>query len=444
MARKRWSPHSFVKYAIPYLTTAAKFAGGLGILVVAARYVDQKRRRPNKDLSFLEGDLVYVPGFKGTHLVDSKTGETVSCLCELDSSWSLLPLSLQVFFNLSLALNLSQPDFRLETDWNHPCFSCLVPGEVISDVCGGLINICADFRRLMLSHSKSSGGSFRYHEFTYDWRQDNLSSAQKLAAFVRGIHSKNGRPVLVVGHSMGGLLALHLLHTHPEMVRGLLLVGSPVSSIRGVIKVLNAGGDSLLFNRTAHSDLVQSTWMSGYSLLCTDGRDTFIDVETGESVHIDFWDAETWIKRQLSTAIRHAVAMGHTEAARNFMRRVLHLGKQFNSEMRRYDPDLAYPPIGTIHGRSKPLGYTYPARFSAAGALEWVDWENPVVSVPGDGTVPLYSTMLPEGIPVLRSWESRWDHRSMMNDPVVFEALRCIAVGERGPRAANAREALGF
>jgi pimeloyl-ACP methyl ester carboxylesterase len=409
------------------------FGAGLATAAAAAHYAEIHRKK-NYDMSFLEGDLIFVPGFKGTHLHDAKTGE-------------------KVYMTVPLALNLINPDLRLETDWEHPDGPNLVPGEVISDFGGGLVNFCGHFSQLMKDHQAESNGNFRYHEFAYDWRQDNLTSARKLANFVNGIYAQNGgRKVTLVGFSMGGLLSMHLIHTHPELVSGLLLVGSPVSSLRGILKVLNTG-DKLLLNPHAHADEVQSTWMSGYSMLCTHGRDMFVDADTGESIHLDLWNPETWIKRRLTTAVRRAIDEGREEEARRFMTETLRRAKEFNKDMRKFDPEIRYPNIATVRGENRTMGYTYKARFDANGALAEVDWwvaqscvrllrsninllvtthrENPVVTVASDGTAPTYSTALPPGIPVLGTWESHSLHRSMVNDlPVIVDALQHIAEGK--------------
>lgn len=405
---------STVRFAVN-LAKRGALVGAFGVTAaLAAHYADIHRKKPY-DLSWLEGDMVYVPGFKGTHLHDAKTGE-------------------RVYMTVPLALNIEQPDLRLETDWDHPdAKPSLVPGDVITDFAGGLVNFSGNFAQMCRDRqADKSLPEFNYHEFPYDFRQDNLTSSRKLAAFVQKIYDTNGnKRVLVVGFSMGGLLSMHLLHTNPHLVRGLLLVGSPVSSLRGILKVLN-NGDTLLFNSSAHADIVQSTWMSGYSMLCVHGRDMFIDAETGESVHLDLWDPETWITRRLTTAIRNAIAEGREHEAREFMKTTLSRAKEFNRDMRKYDPHISYPPIATIHGKTRTIGYTYRARFGPNGELMEVDWENPVTSVPADGTAPVYSTALPPGIPVMGTWESDSIHRSMMNDlPVVVEALQCVVEGKR-------------
>ncbi|KAI9030388.1 hypothetical protein DFJ74DRAFT_641273 [Hyaloraphidium curvatum] len=396
--------------------TAAYIAFGLAAAAGVQSIYSRMKRKP--DLGFLRGDMVFVPGFKGTHLHDRKTKR-------------------KVYMTLALALNLIKPDLRLETDWDHPdAETALVPGEVITTLAGGLVNLTGDFVSAMRAREKECP-DFRFHVFAYDWRRDNLTSARELEEFVAGICKQNGgRPVWCLGFSMGGLLSLHMLHMRPELVRGLLLVGSPIGSVRSILPTLNQG-DKLLFNDTAHSDVTQSTWASGYSMLC-DGSELFLDADTGELVDLDLWNPDTWVERELSTAIRKAVAEGRKEEARAFMAKVLERGKIFNRDMRKYDPAIRYPPIATVHGRNRMAGYTYKASFRD-GKLSEVDWTHPVKSVPADGTAPQYSIALPPGIPVVGDYESEVIHREMMNDPVVFKALRAIVEAELQAEAAEGK-----
>lgn len=54
----------------------------------------------------------------------------------------------------------------------------------------------------------------RYYVFLYDWRQDNVTSAKALAAFIQNIQQDYGNPaqkVDIVAHSMGGLIARYYM-----------------------------------------------------------------------------------------------------------------------------------------------------------------------------------------------------------------------------------------
>lgn len=68
---------------------------------------------------------------------------------------------------------------------------------------------------------------FRTHRVSYDFlRSAPAENAETLAAEIRALGEA---PVHLVGHSLGGIVVLHLLHTHPEIEIGrAVLLGSPV------------------------------------------------------------------------------------------------------------------------------------------------------------------------------------------------------------------------
>ena len=51
------------------------------------------------------------------------------------------------------------------------------------------------------------------------------------------LHQRTGRKVSIIGWSLGGLLARELAKLHPEMVRQVISLGSPLSNDRGISKV---------------------------------------------------------------------------------------------------------------------------------------------------------------------------------------------------------------
>ncbi len=78
----------------------------------------------------------------------------------------------------------------------------------------------------------------------YDWRQDNAQSAQTLARTVnRAKRHFNADRVILVAHSMGGLVARHFSKSHPNDVRMLILIGSPSIGAPDVYRLLKSHAD---------------------------------------------------------------------------------------------------------------------------------------------------------------------------------------------------------
>lgn len=56
-------------------------------------------------------------------------------------------------------------------------------------------------------------------------------TAKTLANRVRGIHERTGKKVILVGHSLGGLLSKSISQDHPEWVESVVTMGSPFREI---------------------------------------------------------------------------------------------------------------------------------------------------------------------------------------------------------------------
>lgn len=68
---------------------------------------------------------------------------------------------------------------------------------------------------------------FRTHSVSYDFLKN--SPAENADALYREIGELGARRVNLVGHSLGGIVILHLLHRHPEAdIDKVVLIGSPV------------------------------------------------------------------------------------------------------------------------------------------------------------------------------------------------------------------------
>lgn len=85
---------------------------------------------------------------------------------------------------------------------------------------------------------------------TYGWKLgSNVGPTKRIAAGLDerllDVAGKEGRPVTIVGWSLGGIFARHLGRSHPEFVRQVITLGSPIRMQPGDPSAATAMWDSL-------------------------------------------------------------------------------------------------------------------------------------------------------------------------------------------------------
>jgi len=159
-------------------------------------------------------------------------------------------------------------------------------------------------------------GKRYYYVFVYDWRQDNVSSARQLDAFIEQIRQDHRNPeqkVDIVAHSMGGLVTRYYLrygtadvlddNEFPvnlwgrDRVRRVVLLGTPnlgsVNSIGAFIE-----GVPVAFGRIPTE--VLATMPSLYQLFPHPIIDDWLRTTDGEKLKRDLFDVEIWKRFQWS------------------------------------------------------------------------------------------------------------------------------------------------
>ena len=156
----------------------------------------------------------------------------------------------------------------------------------------------------------------RYYVFTYDWRQDNVTTAKRLDALIEQLRRDYDDPTLkvnVIAHSMGGLVTRYYLRygtvdalegdgAFPINMDGAakigtaVLLGTPnlgsVSSLQSMIL-----GHKVGLSRVAPE--VLATMPSIYELLPHPLTDWSVD-PSGKDLDLDLYDVTTWKRLQWS------------------------------------------------------------------------------------------------------------------------------------------------
>ncbi|KAJ3077599.1 hypothetical protein HK102_005097, partial [Quaeritorhiza haematococci] len=178
---------------------------------------------------FLRGDLVVLGGYYGSFLTHTPTQQ---------KSW----LSMEVVLNW--VKNGAPPPslpFELQGDEE----DVHVPSGIFDRL--GMINVCGDLLRELKSWQDCSGGRFRLHTFAYDWRREAQHASMKLEQFLDDIFQTNGnKPVIVVAHSMGCLVALSTLNRRPDLFRGCFFAGPPFGSVPLIFWPLRHGAPFMI------------------------------------------------------------------------------------------------------------------------------------------------------------------------------------------------------
>ena len=289
----------FNRYTLLVFLTAA-IVSGYFLLGNADKRPDLARLFVESKMVSDQPPVIFVHGVLGSKLRHKETLEEVW----FDSSWKLL---FDEFRHLALDIN---PD-TLEAEQ-----SIYEPYELAGDIIG------KDFYGNIIKTLVQYGGykqvklgepinptEKNLYTFIYDWRQDNVYSARKLADMVDQIREEYGNPDLkvdIVAHSMGGLITRYYMrygrvdvtndNDFPinmyggERVRRVILLGTPNL---GSVKMLNGfiGGIQLGLKRIAPETLM--TMPSLYHLFPHPLNDWIVTTK-GKPLDRDLFDIDIW------------------------------------------------------------------------------------------------------------------------------------------------------
>ena len=421
--------------------------------IVSAYFISgQFEAKPNLKRLFVESRMVtdqppviFVHGVLGSKLRDKETGMEGW----FSSPWKLL---LDEFRHLALQID---PE-TLEVEPN-PYEAFELAGDIIGkDFYGNIIKTLVDYGGY---HQVEVGQTINPKEknlytFVYDWRQDNVLSASKLADMVDQIRVDYGDPDLkvdIVAHSMGGLITRYFMrygrvdvtndNDFPvnmyggERVRRVILLGTPNL---GSVKMMNGFIEGIQLGlKRINSETLMT--MPGLYHLFPHPLNDWIITAKGKPLKRDLFDVEIWRRFQwaiFDPIVRQRISEEFENQA-DADKHILTLEKFFEKSLeraRRFVWSLTVPlpeehPLLIVFGGDCHLT---PARIlveevegesiirmhadEIANPVPGVDYDT-LLMEPGDGSVTKASLM---GRPVLDPSIPRHKYSFFPLDHIVF------------------------
>jgi pimeloyl-ACP methyl ester carboxylesterase len=196
------------------------------LLLVARQARMVRLREPNLGLFFNTDDVILIPGFLGSQLVDAGGGNG---LIWIDPTLVFAGGQL-----LALGLGAYQPGAK-DTD--------AAPNVTIRPQ--GAVPVLYDGLRLDLEVRR-----YGVQVFGFDWRKSAQESAEDLAALIRDRAGRRFRPLHLIAHSQGSLVARRALQlVGPDLARRLvnnLVLLSPATAGTFAAAFALAGNPGLL------------------------------------------------------------------------------------------------------------------------------------------------------------------------------------------------------
>ena len=164
----------------------------------------------------------------------------------------------------------------------------------------------------MLQNLRSKGRHVR--EFTYDWRRELGETSAAFEAFLQQVKGETGKQPQVIGHSMGCLIALHVLNRNPELFHSVLFGAGALSPNFSLMEDMSyVGGENKIglndkmFNPSQHlknpGPLHMLTAYPDERKLFGKEHVVMLEDTVGNPVDIDLRSIDFWKKYQLGFGI---------------------------------------------------------------------------------------------------------------------------------------------
>jgi pimeloyl-ACP methyl ester carboxylesterase len=286
----------------------------LGAAFFAGSYYHTQINKPDLKRLYMQSmevtdqpPVVFIHGVMGSKLRNNRTGE------------ELWPGSLKrILFS-----NYSDVALQIDSESLNPKPSDIEAFDICDnavgkDFYGKIVRTLGEVGEYKLAQVGQKADKTRknYYVFFYDWRQDNVVTARKLADFIDRIRIDYGEPELkvdIVAHSMGGLVTRYYVRYGREdvlnsnefpvnlyggdRVRRIILLGTPNL---GSVKILNLfiTGVQLGTREKIHTETLAT--MPSLFQLFPHPLNNWIITSEGKPLDRDLFDVKLWRRFQWS------------------------------------------------------------------------------------------------------------------------------------------------
>lgn len=236
----------------------------------------------------LTGDVVILGGYRGSVLRSAD------------------PPNRQLWIPVKVGLNIRKVNMEvgLDRDDEERMEETIIPSGMLKHI--GPVDISRRLFKRLQASKNAIEGRLRIWDYGYDWRLSPYLLSRQLEAYLdklpcnrRGTAPER-RGATIIAHSFGGLLTRHIINQRPELISGVVYAGVPQTCVNILGPLRN--GDAVLLSSKVLTAQVNFSIRSSFALLPLDGK-CFLDEETKEPYHVDFFDPKTWDEYRLSPCI---------------------------------------------------------------------------------------------------------------------------------------------
>ena len=262
----------------------------------------------------LDGDVIVLGGYRGSILRDSKTKRR-TWIPVLKAGLNFKKINLQLGptdedelreYHASDIIN----DHKISED--DPDYPKMYPDGMLTHI--GPVDISRRLIKRLNQNPKVNAS-----DWGYDWRLSPDLVSQQLHQELKRRKEEsirkgtwNDKGVLLIAHSMGGIIAHGAMVKDPSLVRGVIYVGTPLpcANILGPLRYT----DAILLSKDILTNVANFFMRSSFVFMPPSwggenengeegGMTLFRDLRNGERYKIDFWDPKNWILYNLSPLV---------------------------------------------------------------------------------------------------------------------------------------------